>query len=47
MSSATTTTQSPYETGCPGCGSQFLFKEPLTDWTTVFCGRCNGFVRVR
>ena len=36
-----------YETGCPGCGYQFLFKKPLTDWTTIFCGTCNDYVRVR
>jgi hypothetical protein len=36
-----------YETNCGQCGEFMIFRNPLTDWTKVFCGRCGESVWVR
>jgi hypothetical protein len=36
-----------YETCCGLCGAQIHFRDPLTDWTKVFCPGCGEYVAVR
>jgi hypothetical protein len=39
--------ENPYETNCGQCGLMMIFRNPLTDWTKAFCGRCGESVWVR
>jgi len=36
-----------YETCCGLCGAQIHFRQPLTDWTKVYCPGCAEYVAVR
>jgi hypothetical protein len=36
-----------YETSCGLCGAQIHFRNPLTDWTKVYCLGCGEYVSVR
>jgi predicted RNA-binding Zn-ribbon protein involved in translation (DUF1610 family) len=36
-----------YETCCGLCGAQIHFRDPLTDWTKVYCPGCGEYVAVR
>ena len=40
-------TQFVYETCCGLCGAQIYFRDPLTDWTKVYCPGCGEYVAVR
>jgi hypothetical protein len=40
-------TRSVYETCCGLCGAQIHFRDPLTDWTRVYCPGCGEYVAVR
>lgn len=39
--------ESFYETSCGLCGAQIHFRQPLTDWTKVYCPGCGEYVSVR
>jgi predicted RNA-binding Zn-ribbon protein involved in translation (DUF1610 family) len=39
--------ESFYETSCGLCGAQIHFRQPLTDWTKVYCPGCGEYVAVR
>jgi hypothetical protein len=36
-----------YETCCGLCGAQIHFRQPLTDWTKVYCPGCGEYIAVR
>jgi predicted RNA-binding Zn-ribbon protein involved in translation (DUF1610 family) len=39
--------ENPYESKCGLCGAQIHFRQPLTDWTKVYCPGCGEYIAVR
>jgi len=44
---STSAPENPYETKCGLCGAQIHFRQPLTDWTKVYCPGCGEYIAVR
>jgi predicted RNA-binding Zn-ribbon protein involved in translation (DUF1610 family) len=40
-------THNYYEACCGLCGAQIHFRNPLTDWTKVYCPGCGEYIAVR
>ncbi len=40
-------THTYYEASCGLCGAQIHFRNPLTDWTKVYCPGCGEYIAVR